>query len=259
MTATAVAAAASSVQRERHAAHVDAERRGGRVAAREQRRIAREEQRDDQHARRARASARSPCAATDRSPISQNSMPRTCVSGASGEHQHDERAEARRDHDAGEQQARRRPRAAAAREPEHQQRRQPRAGERGGRRERREAEQQRGERAARSAARKAEHVRIGERIAQQHLHQRSRRPRARPPTANAAIARGRRSSRTTDAAGVVAVAEQRVRRRRRRDVDAADRERDAPSRRSPSRRALAITGSRSEGGARATDYNFPSR
>ena len=60
-----------------------------------------------------------PRVAPDRSPISQNSMPRTCASGAVVEDQHDERAPTGRDDDAGQQQSRRRPRAVAARQAEH--------------------------------------------------------------------------------------------------------------------------------------------
>ena len=77
------------------------------------------------------------------------------------------------DDDAGQQEARLRPAAVAVRQPENQEHCTERAGKsQSVDAERRQAEQDGKQRAATGAAGNAQHVRISQRIAQQHLHQR---------------------------------------------------------------------------------------
>ena len=146
------------VQRQRDDAHVDAERGGAsrrraRAASRRARTAARR-----RAPRRARASARSPCADTDRSPISQNSMPRTCVSGATDSISMMSAPKPAatttpvRSNRVGDHAPRPRARPNTSNVDSC------RARESGGRGERREAEQQRRERAAGGASGQAEHV-----------------------------------------------------------------------------------------------------
>ena len=91
-----------------------------------------------------------------------------------GEDQRHHRAGAGRDDHAGEQQARLRPAAVAARQPEHQHHGRERADKGEARYANAgQAEQHGGECANAGTAGNAEDVRIGERIPEQHLHQRA--------------------------------------------------------------------------------------
>ena len=124
------------------------------VAARQQRRVAREEhaRRTSTHDERQQA-RRSPCARAGQIADQPEQHAAHLRVGRDGEHQHDQRAPSGRDDDAGQQQSRRRPRAAAARQTEHEQRRDQCAGERRGCHERGGAGEQRRQRAAGGAAR----------------------------------------------------------------------------------------------------------
>jgi len=87
----------------------------------------------------------------------------------------DERGESRRQHDAGEQHPVHVPAARAIAQHEQQANRRERAGKRRHiHRHGAVAQRDRGQRAQRGAARNAENIGIGERIAQQHLQQRTR-------------------------------------------------------------------------------------
>lgn len=151
--------------------------------------------------------------------------------GRERQQQRDERAPPRRDHDAREQQPRRRiARLAApqlaARESEHERDRHERAGER------RHIDEppcaagdHRDEREAGRAAGHAEHVRIGERVAQQHLQQRAGQREQR--TAREARERARQAQRADDVGKqrVAAMRHERRERLPRRHRHAADRQR----------------------------------
>jgi hypothetical protein len=92
------------------------------------------------------------------------------------QHQRDQRPPARGDDDPGQQQACRRPGRtleSRPRQPEDEHGRHERAAERGRRHQRSHPREHCAQRADRGAARDTEDVGVGERIAQQHLHQRA--------------------------------------------------------------------------------------
>jgi hypothetical protein len=124
-------------------------------------------------------------------------MPRSLLVGSDRQHQRDHRAAAGGDDDAGEQQARLRPAAVAVRQPEDNSiaasaPTKASAIDAGSA----EAEHDGQHRADTGPAGNAQHVRIGQRIAQQHLQQRAGQ-RQQAAAGKTGSARGRRRLRTT--------------------------------------------------------------